>query len=41
MELKGMDETTEEVTLAMYPRGPDLGDRPPVAKDGLGRFRRE
>lgn len=36
-----MDETTEEVTLAMYPRGPDLGDRPPVAKDGLGRFWRE
>lgn len=36
-----MDETTEEVTLAMSPRGTDLDGRPPVAEDGLGRFWRE
>lgn len=41
MELKRMDETTEEVTLAVSHRGTDLDGRSPVAKDGLGRFWRK
>lgn len=41
MELKRMDETTEEVTLAMSHKGTDLDGRSPVAKDKLGRFWRK